>query len=378
MARFTVRAAVAMAAALAFGQGGPAEAQYGYPGGYGNYGWGGWGYGGAGGGASTVQGNVARGLGAYAAGAGYYNQQTAVARSINTDTVMRWNEYMYQSQKEANRRQWEQIARRQNQNVTNREKVAARLRDHPEARDIYQGDALNMALEQINDPRVYVKALSVAKTPIGGEMIRDIPFQYAVGMVTSSIHQVTQDGPPPALQTPAFAADRAQLKALGTEIRGELAKDDKADPALIDKAVALVNSMEAKVETTYAANTRQRLEADRYLKALHGLLGMLKTPALDFLLSGVEKRPEASLADLLTFMNSFNLHFGPATTKRQQAVYDALYPKLDALRGQVAQAEAGGQAAQANATGAAGDFFSAMPYEDLRKKAPATTPAPPK
>src|SRR5262249_3829406 len=66
-------------------QGGGASAQYGYPVGYGAYGWGGWG-----GGGETVQGSIARGLGVFAAGAGQYNQQTAIANSINTDTVMRW------------------------------------------------------------------------------------------------------------------------------------------------------------------------------------------------------------------------------------------------------------------------------------------------
>ena len=53
---------------------------------------------------------MARGLGVYAAGAGYYNQQTAVARSINTDTVMRWNEYVYESQMESNRIYWANMA----------------------------------------------------------------------------------------------------------------------------------------------------------------------------------------------------------------------------------------------------------------------------
>ena len=42
-------------------------------------------------------------------------------------------------------------------------------------------------------------------------------------------------------------------------------------------------------------NTRERNEVDRYLKALHGLIGMLETPALEVILSGVDKRPEATL-----------------------------------------------------------------------------------
>src|SRR4051812_29494536 len=93
MGRWTLRAAAVSAVALVC-LGGEARAQYGYPVGYGGYGWGGWG----GGGGQTVQGNVARGLGAYAAGAGAYNEQTAVARSINADTVTKFNEYMWESQ----------------------------------------------------------------------------------------------------------------------------------------------------------------------------------------------------------------------------------------------------------------------------------------
>ncbi len=51
-----------------------------------------------------------------------------------------------------------------------------------------------------------------------------------------------------------------------------------------------------------------------FLKALHGLVAMLDTPALDLILAGVEKRPEATLGELLGFMNAFNFRFGPATT----------------------------------------------------------------
>ena len=107
-----------------------AHAQYGYPYGYGNYGWGGWGGGG------TVQGSIARGMGAYAAGAGYYNQSTAVARSINADTVMRWNQYVYQSQMNANRIHAARLARDRNATIQDVDKIQKRLRDNPEPADI--------------------------------------------------------------------------------------------------------------------------------------------------------------------------------------------------------------------------------------------------
>jgi hypothetical protein len=64
-----------------------ARAQYHYPAGYGGYGWGGWG------GGRTLGGNVASGMGNFAAGAGSYNVQTAQARSMNAQTAMQWNEY---------------------------------------------------------------------------------------------------------------------------------------------------------------------------------------------------------------------------------------------------------------------------------------------
>ena len=73
---------------------GNARAQYGYPGGYGRYGWGGWG--------STIRGSTAAGLGYFNMGRGAYNENTAVARSINNDTYLRWNQYMYLSQQHAN------------------------------------------------------------------------------------------------------------------------------------------------------------------------------------------------------------------------------------------------------------------------------------
>jgi hypothetical protein len=53
-----------------------------YPWGYGGFGWEGWG-------GHTHEGDLARGLGAFAAGTGFYNKQTAIANSIDADTVMR-------------------------------------------------------------------------------------------------------------------------------------------------------------------------------------------------------------------------------------------------------------------------------------------------
>jgi hypothetical protein len=357
----------ALVFALAAVHGACAQAQWGYPGGYGGYGWGGWG-------GQTAQGDMARGLGAYAMGAGYYNQQTAVANSINADTVVRWNQYLYESQMNANRLHHGKLALERFQTNKAGDQVKERLRNNPERADIYRGDAMNVALDEINDPRVYSKALQGGQVKIGGETIRNIPFQSASAAITMSIHQLAKGGPPKALMAPEFETDRETIKALGQEIRQQIDADKNPDKATIEKLLAAINQAEAKVDKLLPANSKDRVEADKYLKALHGLVAMLETPALDLILAGVEKRPEATMGEMLGFMNAFNLRFGAATTSQQRLVYDSLYPKLVDLRNQIAPALAATTPA-ASSGSAPGEFFSGMSYEDLKKKAPA--PAPP-
>src|SRR5262249_17949876 len=133
----------------------------------------------------------------------------------------------------------------------------------------------------------------------------------------------------------------------------------------------VINGAEAKADKILPRNTKDRTEVDKYLKALHGLIGMLLTPALDVVLAGVEKHPDATLGQLLSFMSAYNLRFGQATTATQKKVYDELYPKLVALRDQVAPALATAAPLPKTTGGEVGDFFQAMDYKDLQKKAPA-------
>ncbi len=364
-----IRWVAGLGVALATLQAGAAQAQYGYPVGYGGYGWGGWG-----GGGQTPQGAIARGLGVYAAGAGVYNEKTAVANAINVNTIENWNQYMYLSQMEANRNERARLARRQNLTVKTLDDNQKRLRDNPTPRDIESGNALNVALDEINDPRVYSKTLQAAKAPIGGEAIRDIPFSYAAAAISMSVHQITQGGPPPSLKTEEFAADRAGLKELGAQIRKQIDETGNPEPATIAKSLTAINALEAKVDASMPRNTRGRVDADKYLKALHGLIAMLQTPAIDVLLAGAEKRPDATVGDLLTFMNSFNLRFGAATTPRQKVVYAKLYPEMVKLRDAIAPALASAEAPKTSGN-EPHEFFSGMSQQDLQKKAPPP-PAP--
>ncbi len=82
----------------------PANAQ-----GWGWEGWGGW--------TTTPETAFAQGMGHYYTGAGIFEEKTAIAHSINADTLMRWNDYIFQANQEAARRY---VARRRENSANNR------------------------------------------------------------------------------------------------------------------------------------------------------------------------------------------------------------------------------------------------------------------
>jgi hypothetical protein len=306
-----------------------AQAQYGYPAGYGGYGFGGWG----GGGGQTPQGDMARGMGVFAAGAGYYNQSTAVANSINANTAMNWNEYLYQSQQAVNRKYYAKLAARQKENVKANEDIYKRLRDNPSQYDIYRGDAMNVIFDELCSPKVYIRGLKSSTIKFPGEMIRDVPFNYAQSAITNTVHQIMTKGSAPAvLRRDVFKPENEQMRAIGAKIREEDEKNGTIDPETLDEADVTLKKLQVKVAKELAPGSKDRLDADRFLKSALGLSKMLRTPAINVLLSGVDKHPETTVADLMMFMKSFNLRFGVADVPRERQVYDELYPLMVRLR----------------------------------------------
>jgi hypothetical protein len=342
----------------------PAQAQYG------GYGWGGWGGGG------TVQGDYARGMGAFEAGAGAYNQQTAVARSINADTTMRFNQYLWEAQQTLNQERQARVIRTRNLKNESVNSIAKRLREDPTSSDIHSGDAMNSILDELNNPKLYVRGVASAKQTVPGALIREIPFQKAAAMITASYDELTKGGPPDALKTPEFAAERTEFRAIAAKIRKEEQEHGNPSTESVEQALEVIRRTRSKVETTYPMKTsRQRQESDRFLKATYGLLKMLETPAIDVLLAGVDKRPEVTVGELLAFMNAYNLRFGSATTSAQRKAYADLYPALVKLRTDATQGVQGVATADTPAPPAPDrakhpqEFFDKMEYEHVAPKA---------
>jgi hypothetical protein len=353
--------ALGMSIVLALAAG---EARAQYYGGYGRYGWGGWG-----GGGGTVQGDIARGLGAYNIGAGIYNVDTAQANSINADTIMRWNEFMFLSQQEANKREYLRKERLVHRDAAAGDAFHKRILENPDSRDIENGDALNAILTQLTNPRIHSTALRLIRTPIKSDAIRTIPFENASEAVTISLHQLTGEGGwPLALQGETFAPER---KAYRDAIARAVKEDEEGtlSSQTLRAVTDATNRLRAKLEANKPADKAEYGEALNYIKSLYGMARMLEKPQVDKILSELDMVKETSLGSLLGFMHTYNLRFGPATTPEQRTVYTNLYPPMADARDRVLKEADDAAKANTPLTGsdnrAASDFYQGMHLEHL-------------
>ena len=344
----------------------PAEAQF-YGGGF----WGGEF------GASTVQGDAARGAGMFAMGMGRYNLDTAQANSIDADTLMRWNQYIYESRLEGARVWRQRQARLEERQKTNLDAIQQRIRNAPNSVDITTGNAPNVALDDLTAPRTFQKVVyEGSKVKIGGDLIREIPFQYAAAAISISVQQLTQGPAPAPLRREEFAADLERLKAVADELRKESEETGSDRPETIQKAKDQVVALRAKVEAVFPRTSQEFRDANRYLKALYGFASMLESPAIDVLLAGVDKRPDATIGELLAFMSAYNLRFGVAQTPRQRQVLLSLFPMLTKLRDETMTGPTTVAPATTIVVGdAPAAVFDGLGYSHAERKAsPATTP----
>jgi hypothetical protein len=338
----------------------------------------GYGWGGYGGWSSTLQGDVARGMGTYLTGAGIYNRQTAEARSINADTYMRLNEYFYEAHKTATREYWAKNYADQAKAKDAYDARQARLEKNPSALDVEKGDALNRALDQLTDPRIGSSTIRMATGQIDSDLIQEIPFRNnteAVTIVLSEVKKATKW--PTALYERRFADDKKTFEEVIDQARKE---DEEGDisPETVEKAHSLVSSLKSKLEAMPIADPAENQAAINFVKTLGGLIHLLEQPDTKTVIDELRKVKTTSLANLLGFMHAFNLRFGPAATPRQKIAYNKIYPLLADTRDHVIGEARADVSADGKANlGHVGDVFSNMSMDEIERKAKKDTPAPP-
>jgi hypothetical protein len=348
--------------------GGEARAQWGY---------GGWGWGGWGGGGTTPQSAALQGAGYYAMGAGVYNMDTAQARRINAQTASQWNDYVAQVTHES-----AQIhAAHVNQEVAKNKALynahQQQLRDNPGRHEIENGDALNLAVQDLSDPRLGRSALRAAKEPVPASLIATVPFIYASERITLMLDDLRASVKwPEVFEEERFAGDKKAFDDLAVRIRAAGKEGGEVPPKLLREARGFVKDLRAKVEGQPLKDPADQEEALRFLTACSSLLGLLEKPEIGPALVELRKIQDTMVGNLLGFMHAYNLRFGAATTLKEKQAYQQLFAILDKTRDEVlAEAKLDTTASARANPRQATDFLQNM--EQVRPGRGTSPPPPP-
>lgn len=281
---------------------------------------------------STVEGDYLRGVGVAAFGMGVYNHQTAIANSINADTAMRVNEYVYACLMNENRMNAQHRAAMAAKKEEDYGKIRQRISQNPEARDVTKGDALNAVLEQLNNPKIQETSSRAVAVPLSVDEVRRIPFKLGEkGVMRFSIARLTAKGKgkwPVAFQDNQFDRERRDFEraldnALEQQYKGSMQLESiKAVQKTIENLEFTLDKVVGKISDTLYFEGRSRL------KEMKSTVEMLKTHAVEQALGELDRYAGTTVNDLRVFMQRHNLQFADAGTPDEKELYPELYAKL--------------------------------------------------
>jgi hypothetical protein len=337
------------------------------------WGYGGWGYGGWG--AQSSVGAARQGAGYYAMGAGMYNLDTAQARSINENTATRYNNYVAQVTNESAMMAHAKIHKEAQRDRSLYDAHQKQLRDNPTSRDIETGDALNLAVADLSDPRLGSSALRAAKAPVSASLIAAVPFINAADRVTIMLDDLRASVKwPEVFEEERFANDKKTFDNLVTRMRREAQEGDISAKTLRE-AKGFVNDLHAKLDAQPLKDPDDQKDAMKFLTACTSLLGLLDKPDIRPALLELRKIQTTMVGNLLGFMHAYNLRFGPATTPKEREVYTQLFGILDQTRDEIlAEAKLDSPPTTRADASHATDFFQNLDQGRSRRGA---TPQPP-
>jgi hypothetical protein len=282
---------------------------------------------------STVQGDILRGQGVTYKGAALLYLNAAKARSIDADTLMRFNQYVYDSLQEYNRQRALRLAGKAANRNANLAVILRRLRESPTESDVTGGDALNIVLGELCNPSITPSSWRAARVDLPADTIRRVPFQYASAGGVISMRRLKASAPwPVSLRYKGLETHReTYLEAIDTLLTQ--CQQKKLTPEAVEAVGKAVRDLRAKAAATIpAANRDYQLEARRYLDELEQSARMLtKTSFIEDLLGEIGAYRGTTVGELLEFMRRYNLYFSPADDPDERQLYITLYP---AFRGQ--------------------------------------------
>jgi hypothetical protein len=278
---------------------------------------------------STPQGDFARGAGVFNMGAGLYNYYTATAASINADTWMRLNEYVFQSIRAGAARHARHLEELILKNREHYDKRLKQLLNSPEHADVERGSALNILYDRLIDPQ-NESALRLAPVHLSADQVRGIPFFFAQHAATISLQRLTARGQwPVGLRGEAFAVDRRAYEravdnALELQLEGKLKLEaiQAVERAVDELFRTLDRQLTPSRDTVY-------MEAKKHLERLQATAELFKFKDVEPILGEIDKFSGTTVFDLIKFMERNNLRFGVAEERGDERdLYTKLYTSL--------------------------------------------------
>jgi hypothetical protein len=287
---------------------------------------------------STPEGDYLRGVGIAAQGMGQFNLLTAEADAINTQTAMTWNDYVFAATKSQSRELAQRKAYERAKHAEEYKAIQKRYLENPEALDVRTGNALNVILEQLKNPKISDSSYRSAEVSLPVDLVRRIPFKLGEKNETFSMDRLSLKGKaklPPALQDPQFRRNlRAYERVLNDAM--EQAIDGKMTFAAIEAVDKAVDDLVIKLnEVVTPSRDRLYMEAKQKLDELRKVVQLLKTHKVQQAFVEIDKYHGTTVNDLRLFMQRHNLRFATAETLDERTLYPELYASLAIQRDKV-------------------------------------------
>jgi hypothetical protein len=289
---------------------------------------------------STWQGDYLRGVGIAAYGMGVYNEKTAIANQINANTFIMMNEYFAAVAKQG---AWENAERRRQElrKINDlRKQIYERLHDNPELRDVFTGDALNVTLSDLTDPKIDDSTSRFAQVPLDPGIIRQIPFKLGERNESFSMNRLSMR----RKKWPVFFQDDTYKPARDAYQRAvdhglDLAIDGKMEEEAlraVEQAIdGLENALMSAPIVHEVRNQKLYSDAKAKLDILKRTEGLFMDSKVQRAFAEIDNYSGTTVDELRLFMQKHGLTFANADTPDEKVLFPKLYMALKLHREKV-------------------------------------------
>jgi hypothetical protein len=350
------------------------------------------------GGADTPFSAELKGEGYFLKGAGWYERNAAVARRIDTGTMILWNNALKSAYDNMAHERYLRLQKMQNRRNEIEADYYRRLRENPDREDISSGAALNALLSDLiaasyEDSVAWRNAQ--VKLP-EGISIPSLSFQFvdmAGSKNTSRLRDsliylsklnVGGDWPVALRHTALEPEEKAYEQAIQAAF--EKCKAGKLDIPTIEGMKRAIKVLKDKAATVVKAEGGYRTTAVAFLTSMEKAQGLFAAETADFaeeLVGDAQQHEAQTVEELLGFMRKYSLRFAEAGDQNSPlyaTVYALLRKQREALGLKGSGPAATGRVAADNPLREGSVWVGRLIYEDelARKVAAKQNEAPKK